>query len=618
MSEDVIKDPVIFDTKYDVESANELENKIHDEYKNNKLAEKLLIEYPTVYIINSKISGNKEYSVYVGETNDIQRRTIEHLGEDPKVRVDFADFKHSTNAKMYVIGQEHFNKSMTLDIENRLMQYLSSVSAVSRLNNRRFNEQNKYYDSEEFDDLFKRIWSELHKKDENLFPDAEDLKTKAIFKSSPFNKLTNEQLKVKTEVIFKIDQALRSATSLDEAKLILVEGKAGTGKTVLVSNIFYDLIHEDRLDDSSVKKKTNHIHHLKITLLVNQNEQLKVYEEIAAKLFPNDSDIKVLKPATFIRKTTENNKDDIVIIDEAHLLLTQKSQAYYGHGDKMIDDILKRARVVVAVFDPQQVLSIDSIIDNRYLETLVEKTGGEITYLKDQLRIDANDQTIEWIHRLIDEGTIGPIPKDRKYEIKIFDSPMLMQNAIEQKNHSQVHGISRMVATFDWKYSGGKEELPEKQRYWEVRTGNWSMPWNYEINRRDHIEKRIRYKDKEKNLNKSRLRTVKYSDLPWAEKDYTINEIGSLYTVQGFDLNYVGVILGPSVKYRDGKIIHDYQGSENRKAINKRNSKKCYAKELLKNEFNVLMTRGVHGLYIYAVDQELQNALKEAAKNNLN
>ena len=71
LSEDLIKDLVIFGTKYDVESANELENKIHDEYKNNKLAEKLLIEYPTVYIINSKISGNKEYSVYVGETNDI-------------------------------------------------------------------------------------------------------------------------------------------------------------------------------------------------------------------------------------------------------------------------------------------------------------------------------------------------------------------------------------------------------------------------------------------------------------------------------------------------------------------------------------------------------------------
>ena len=76
MEEDLIKDPIIFDTKYDVESANELENKIHDEYKNNKLAEKLLIEYPTVYIINSKISGDKEYSVYVGETNDTKEERL--------------------------------------------------------------------------------------------------------------------------------------------------------------------------------------------------------------------------------------------------------------------------------------------------------------------------------------------------------------------------------------------------------------------------------------------------------------------------------------------------------------------------------------------------------------
>ncbi|MBH9989992.1 MULTISPECIES: GIY-YIG nuclease family protein [unclassified Lactobacillus] len=114
--------------------------------KNIKLInwQKLLKEYTTAYIFNSKISGNKEYSVYVGETNDIQRRMIEYLGEDSKIRADFANFKHSTDTKMYVVGQEHFNKSMTLDIENRLMQYLSIVSAVTRLNNRRFNEQNKY------------------------------------------------------------------------------------------------------------------------------------------------------------------------------------------------------------------------------------------------------------------------------------------------------------------------------------------------------------------------------------------------------------------------------------------------------------------------------------------
>lgn len=75
---------------------------------------------------------------------------------------------------------------------------------------------------------------------------------------------------------------------------------------------------------------------------------------------------------------------------------------------------------------------------------------------------------------------------------------------------------------------------------------------------------------------------------------------------------YVGVVLGPSVKYRDGKIIHDSSASENSKATNKLHSTQSYAEKLLRNEFNVLMTRGVHGLYIYAVDEELREALKRA------
>lgn len=586
-----LKNPVIFETKYNVKSAKELENKIRREYNKDKESTKFLIEFPTVYVISAPSETGKDFAVYVGETNDIQRRTIEHLGEDPKNREDFADFKQSDNATMYVIGQEHFNKSMTLDIENRLMQYLTSVSSISKLSNRRFNEQNKYYDSFQFDKLFNKIWTQLHQKNKDLFPDSENLKTKAIFKSSPFNKLTNEQLKVKTEVIEKIDQALRSTNKLSEGKLVLVEGEAGSGKTVLVSNIFYDLIHQNR---QSIKDD------LKVSLLVNQSEQLKVYEEISTKLFPKDQNVRIMKPASFINKTSRRAKDDIVIIDEAHLLLTQKSQAYYGHGDKMIDDILKRARVVLAVFDPNQILSIDSIIDEKYLEKIVKRTDGDIIELFNQMRIDASKETIHWIRTLIDDDIILPIPLDTKYEIKIFDDPAIMQKEIESKNRTQFNGISRMVATFDWKYSGGKEQLPSDQEYWEVSEGNWKMPWNYEIKRRDYYER------------KHPNQFVKYSDLPWAEKDYTINEIGSLYTVQGFDLNYVGVVLGPSVKYKDGKIIHDFEESKNKKATNKLHSKSSYAKKLLKNEFNVLMTRGVHGLYIYAVDPNLREALKKA------
>lgn len=610
MSEFTLKDPIIYPVKYDIDTAAELNNQIRDNFANDQDKQSLLIDYPTVYIIGDPEKVN-QYTVYVGETNDIQRRTLQHLDVDPREREDFFKLKKSKDVKMYVIGHEHFNKSMTLDVENRLMQYLSSVPAVKRLNNRRHNEQNKYYDSNEFNDLFDKIWGDLGNYDENLFPEKNILESSALFKASPFNKLTDEQLNAKTEIIDKINHALvaQKTKNVENGQLILVEGDAGSGKTVLMSNIFYDLVHEDQLTDE--EKHGSH-KKLSVSLLVNQEEQLKVYEDISCKLFEKDDKVTVEKPVSFIKRVQPDEKVDIALIDEAHLLLTQASQSYSNDkrhpdvkvGTNMLKDIVKRAKVVMAVFDPKQILSTTAVwTDNQFEE--LEKSIGEnnIIHLRNQMRIDASPQTVSWIRNLVDNGIVGKIPKDPKYEIKIFKHPADMQKAIKKKDDDQSNGISRMVATFDWEYSGGKRKLPKGQDYWEVSENGWKMPWNKEINRRKKYESNNHLKN-----------NVKYSDLSWAEKDYTVNEIGSTYTVQGFDLNYVGVELGPSVKYRDGKIVHDPSKSKNSKATQKRNSTKSYADELLKNEFNVLMTRGVHGLYIHAVDPTLQAALEKAAE----
>lgn len=106
--------------------------------------------------------------------------------------------------------------------------------------------------------------------------------------------------------------------------------------------------------------------------------------------------------------------------------------------------------------------------------------------------------------------------------------------------------------------------------------------------------------------------------LSWAEQPQTIDEVGSTFTIQGFDLNYAGVILGPSVKYRNGEIIFDPSESYNAKAVRNRTlsdgSKRKFGETLIQHEVRVLMTRGVEGLYIYACDEELRKALLEAAK----
>lgn len=585
MSEQV-KDPLIFETSYRKDTAAHLDEEIEKRYPGKYHEQELLTDYPTVYIIDNqgKQSDYKEdYTVYVGETIDIQRRTLEHLDADPETRADWEELRNAKNAHMFVIGHEHFNKSLALDIENRMMQYLSSVDVISELNNRRENAQRKYYTSEEFIPIFNRIWDKLgeNKQYRNLFPPRQLLEKSAIFKASPFNKLTDEQNQAKKKILKTVEQALAKNQT---GQLVLVTGEAGAGKTVLMSNIFYELAKQDQLN---------------AVMMVNHPQQVKVYRQIVKKLGVGDDET-VVKPTHFINKYDENHKVDVAFIDEAHLLWTKQNQGYHGHGDNQLLDILQRAKVVLAVYDHKQVLTADEIMENEDWQQIKRLAGDKVIRLKNQMRIAASDETIRWIRDFIDQRRVFPIPQDDKYDLQVFDDPKVMQEAIAQFNaEDHGHGISRMVATFDWEYSSNRKPK-DGSDYWCVSEGDWSMPWNLQL------------KSSRKQQN-----GVNYDELSWAEQPHTIKEIGSTYTVQGFDLNHVGVVIGPSVKYRDGKVVFDPSASANKKAVQRRtmkdNSKQRFGEQLLHNELNVLLTRGVHGLYLHAVDPQLQAALKRAA-----
>ena len=551
---------------------------------NTSASGKFLLRYPTVYIINDKKSENN-FEVYVGETADIRNRTRQHLNADTKVKSFWEDFSESKKSSMYVIGHELFNKSLTLDIENRLMQYLLSVENISRVHNSRTNQQNEYYTSEMLDEIFSEIWQSLNKKNKSLFPIESIIKDSAIFKASPFHKLTQEQINAKEEILTKIKESILSN---EDGQLIIVEGEAGSGKTVLMSTLLYELgKYNLDLDEN-----------LDIHLLVNHNEHVSIYSQIASKLgIANKKNKIVQKPTSFINNNSSDEKVDVVIVDEAHLLLTQGKQSY--QGENHLDDLLARAKVVVIVFDIKQVLTTEQIWEIDKLNEYFDKAKSNSNHvtLRNQMRINSDISTVNWIRNLVDYQVINSIPKDKLgYDIKIFDTPDELEKAIKIKATHTDSGISRMLATFDWKYG---TKPPNNEDFWRVKIGNWSMPWNYQL---------------KANRNQA--------SLPWVEQDQTIDEIGSTFTIQGLDLNFAGVIIGPSVKYRDGKIIFDKSESANKKATQRRTlkdgSKQYFSEMLLKNELNVLLTRGVNGLYIYAVDDQLREALKIAAKDESN
>jgi DUF2075 family protein len=214
----------------------------------------------------------------------------------------------------------------------------------------------------------------------------------------------------------------------------------------------------------------------------------------------------------------------------------------------------------------------------------------------------ASKDVVDWIDGFTKDQRLRRIPENLGgYEIRIFNEPGELEAALKRKAAVENHRLSRLIATYDWEYKNKAAMEARVSKYWEVLIGKWHKPWNREL---------------EQDLSNKEKRAIK--SLSWAEQPQTIDEVGSTFTIQGFDLNYAGVILGPSVKYRNGKVIFDPSEKNYKKMTQNRTlsdgTKRQFGETLIQHEVRVLMTRGVEGLYIYACDKELREALLTASE----
>lgn len=538
--------PVVFSIREEPSLIDKLSSHIKDETDHAEA--KVLLSYPVVYIhfwpgrsieyVNNKgiPISKKRFNVYVGESNDIIARTKEHYlaGADP-MNWQSNLVNNRSVSQMIVIGHPHFNKSFTLDIENKLIDYIAPGYNIDNLYNARGNPQNGYYPVEEFDEVFQSVWRKLRRLNGDLFLSLSEIEKTAFFKASPLKKLTEDQLNVKEEILARVYDALESGK---ERQLVFVQGEAGTGKTVLNSALFYELV---------TKGEELFGHKINCHLMVNHDQQLNVYEQIAKRL--NLGDGLIHKPTSFINKYSEENKVDVAFIDEGHLLLTQGKQSYTGRNQ--LDDIMKRSRVTVVMFDEYQVLTAEEYWEPDILARFKELSYSQHNqlFLSQQLRMQCSYASLKWINTFVEFRMLLPFEKDSRYEVRSFESPEELHEAI--KRRAETDSLSRIVATYDWPFN--IEQPPSESEYWSVKIGDWSLPWNYQL------DKELTRKEKRANQSKA-----------WAEQAHTINEVGSTFTIQGFDLSYVGVILGPSVKYIDNEIVFDPSESCNNRAKQRR------------------------------------------------
>lgn len=228
-------------------------------------------------------------------------------------------------------------------------------------------------------------------------------------------------------------------------------------------------------------------------------------------------------------------------------------------------------------------LKIKSYWNEDKLAIFQERYHATIFKLSDQLRMLSGPKIIRWIDDFV-EKKIQPLPQSTStFELKVIESSEELKNKIVSLNKE--FGLSRILSTFDYlhKKDGGQ--------YFVDATGI-NLPWN-----------------------------ITDSRSTWAERSNTINEVGSIYTAQGFDFNYVGLVLGPSVDYdpqTEQLVINidkykdtgAFAGREDMMPEEIRSAKET----IILNSINVLMKRAIKGLYIYAVNPRLREKLVQLQK----
>lgn len=538
------------------------------EFQNNHYAKNL---WPVVYILSD---GNIK-EAYVGETTDSYNRMSSHLKNNTKSRL----------SAVHIITSEKFNKSATLDIESNLIKYISGDGQYKLLNaNIGLANHNYYQKKEVYWDIFKSIWSKL--RSEGITKHSIDyIDNSDLFKYSPYKTLSSEQ---RGGLLIILRSLLH-----DDYKNIVVEGGAGTGKTILAVFLF-KLLNSTNEDFNFKEFGDDETEFIQLILALKQKYPkpkmalvvpMSSFRNTIKKVFKNVKGLSanmVIGPAEVV-----NDKYDIVVVDESHRLRRRINLgAYYGAFDKVceklrlnkntcseLDWITHQAKTSVFFYDEGQSIK-PSDVRKEDFSKLKTQTGTRVEFLKSQFRVRGGRDYVEYISKLL---TCNLTLSDRMfhsnaYEFLFFDSIEEMIEQIKLRNAET--GLARLVAGYSWEWISNKNK-----EAFDISIEGVKLRWNGVAN-------------------------------DWVNSVGSESEVGCIHTTQGYDLNYAGVIFGNEISYDQGKdeiVIkkENYFDKNGKQSI----SDPQELKEFIINIYKTIMLRGIKGTYVYVCDKALRDYL---------
>ncbi len=554
------------------------------------MAEAKSKDWPVVYLINS------DTELYIGETQNAVYRMEQHL-ENP-ARKGLKNFN--------VIFDDEFNKSAILDLEQNLIQ-LCGADQKFKLQNMNGGQSFKhdYYQREKYLNKIDQIWNEL-KKSNLVDHDINDIRNSNLFKYSPYNSLTTEQAEVCNEIIA---DAMKKLSKGEEGTSV-INGGAGTGKTLVLINLLYRILAAMKSSVSPSEEDEDLTDYMKMLAEIQ-----KYMKSMEGKKFK----IAYICPMTSLRKTikgvfslTKNGlaatmvkgpqelfdggeKFDIVLVDEAHRLSQRKNLTSYASFDRrakeigmdpkeatQLDMIVARSRYRVLVYDANQTVK-GSDISNEQFEKAISKSPVKRCSLHTQMRCKGGEKFTDYLDAIFACKQDVKLDFDPTlYDFRIFDEVEEMVKAI--KLNDKTFGLCRCAAGYAWEWIS-KEYARQGFDY---------------IVAHKHQDIHIQGHDYVWNMTNEEFILSKNA----------VNEIGCIHTLQGYDLNYVGLIFGNEIDYdpASNQIVIYKDGFYDAKV--KSGVDDATLKRYIINSYKVMMSRGIKGCYVFACRKNLREYLK--------
>lgn len=389
-------------------------------------------------------------------------------------------------------------------------------------------------------------------------------------------------LQGKAEFVMIDDQKVVYETVLDvDAKadarkqVVIVKGGPGTGKSVLAVNLLAALLTRRR----------------NVRYVSKNAAPRAVYEAKLAGTFSKTRISNLFSGSgAFINCASDTYHT--LLIDEAHRL-NEKSGLYRNLGDNQVRELIRAARCTVFFVDDDQRVTIHDIGHAEELRRRAAEVGAEVTELElaSQFRCNGSDGYLAWLDDMLDiRRTANPLLDTLEYDFRVFDDPARMHDLIALKNSS--NNRSRVVAGYCWQWPSKKNP-----HAWDIELGQFGYRRRWNL-------------DKDGSL--------------WIVTPGSVDQVGCIHTCQGLELDYVGVIIGPDLVFREGQVQTDVgkraSSDQSVKGLKKMlssdpvNARKL-ADLIVKNTYRTLMTRGMRGCFVYCVDAALAAHLRSRIRN---